>query len=47
VIDVYLDGKYSELALKRSEYGSVIKNDGIQALIRRLDEKAAQLAAEN
>ncbi len=46
VVDVFLDGKYSELALKRSEYGSVIKNHGVEVLIRSLDEKAAQLAAE-
>ncbi len=47
VVDVFLDGKYSELALKRSEYGSVIKNHGVEVLIRSLDEKAAELAAEN
>ena len=46
-VDVFLEGKYSELALKRSEYGSVIKNHGVEVLIRRLDEKAAKLAAEN
>lgn len=47
VVDVFLDGKYSELALKRSEYGSVIKNHGFEALIQSLDDKAAQLAAED
>jgi len=47
VVDVYLDGKYSELALKRSEYGAVIKNDGVEALIRGLGDQAARLAAEN
>lgn len=47
VVDVYLDGKYSELALKRSEYGSVIKNHGMAALIQSLDDKAAELAAKN
>ena len=47
VVDVLLDGKFSELALKRSEYGAVLKNDGIEALIRGLDEKAARLAKEN
>jgi len=46
VVDVFLDGKFSELALKRSEYGAVIQNDGIEALIRGLDEKAARLATE-
>jgi len=47
VVDVYLDGKYSELALKRSEYGAVIKNHGIAVLIQSLDEKAAELAARD
>ncbi len=47
VVDVLLDGKFSELALKRSEYGAVIKNDGVEALIRGLDENAARLAKEN
>jgi phospholipid transport system substrate-binding protein len=47
VVDVFLDGKYSELALKRSEYGAVIKNHGFEALIQSLDEKAAKLAAKN
>ncbi len=46
VVDVFLDAKYSELAMKRSEYGAVIKNAGFDELIRRLDEKIAKLAAE-
>jgi phospholipid transport system substrate-binding protein len=47
VVDVFLDGKYSELAMKRSEYGSVIKNEGFEELIRSLEEKIADLAAAN
>ncbi len=46
VVDVFLDGKYSELAMKRSEYTSVIKNADFETLIRSLDEKIAKLAAE-
>ncbi len=46
VADVFLDAIYSELAMKRSEYGSVIKNLGFDELIRSLDEKIAELAAE-
>jgi len=46
VVDVFLDAIYSELAMKRSEYGSVIKNLGFDELIRSLDEKIAELAAE-
>lgn len=45
-IDVFLDAKYSELALKRSEYSSVIANKGFDSLIRSLEDKLAQLAAE-
>ncbi len=44
VTDVILDAKFSELAIKRSEYGSVIKNEGFGELIRRLNEKIADLA---
>ncbi len=46
VVDVFLDAKYSELAMKRSEYRSVIKNAGFDERIRSLDEKIAKLAAE-
>ena len=45
-IDVFLDAKYSELALKRSEYTSVIANKGFDSLIRSLEEKLAHMAAE-
>ena len=45
VVDVFLDAKYSELAMKRSEYGAVIKNAGFDELIRSLDQKIADLAA--
>jgi phospholipid transport system substrate-binding protein len=38
VVDVFLE-------MKRSEYGSVIKNAGFDELIRSLDEKIADLAA--
>ena len=47
VVDVFLDAKYSELAMKRSEYGSVIKNHGFENLMQSLDDKIAALAAEN
>lgn len=39
IIDVYLNGTISELALRRSEYGSVIKADGLAVLIERLESK--------
>lgn len=44
VIDVFLKESYSELATKRSEYSSVIRRQGFDALIRQLDAKTAQFA---
>lgn len=45
VIDVFLKESYSELATKRSEYSSVLRRQGFDALIRQLDAKAAQFAS--
>ncbi|HXZ85597.1 MAG TPA: ABC transporter substrate-binding protein [Myxococcota bacterium] len=39
VIDVYLSGTVSELALRRSEYTSVFERDGFDALIAALERK--------
>jgi phospholipid transport system substrate-binding protein len=36
VVDVYLGGKYSEVATKRAEYTSVLKNEGFDGLMKRL-----------
>lgn len=41
-IDVYLDSKYSELAIKRSEHTSVIANEGFDSLIERIEAKLAE-----
>ena len=43
VVDVFLDAKYSEMALTRSEYTSVISNRGFDSLIRELEEKLARM----
>ena len=45
-VDVYLDSKFSELAIKRSEYTSVLDNEGFDSLIRRIEEKLTSLAGE-
>jgi phospholipid transport system substrate-binding protein len=45
IIDVYLDGTVSELALRRTEYSSVLKRDGFDTLVELVDEKIAKLAA--
>jgi phospholipid transport system substrate-binding protein len=45
IIDVYLNGTVSELALRRSEYVSLIARDGWQGLISALDDRIASLAS--
>jgi phospholipid transport system substrate-binding protein len=42
VIDIFLKESYSELATKRSEYSSVLRREGFDALIRQINEKVAQ-----
>jgi phospholipid transport system substrate-binding protein len=44
VIDVYLDGAISQLATRRSEYTSLIRQSGIDALIAAIKKKATDLA---
>ena len=45
VIDVYLDGSVSEIAVRRSEFVSIVKRENLDALIVALDAKIAKLAA--
>lgn len=45
VIDIYLEGSVSQLALWRSQFASVIKREGIDGLIGRLQAQARQLAS--
>ena len=45
IVDVYLDGKFSELATKRNEYSSVISRDGFEGLIAVIEKKIAELKA--
>jgi phospholipid transport system substrate-binding protein len=42
VVDVYLDSKFSELAVKRSEYTSVLDKEGLDGLIARIEAKLAE-----
>jgi phospholipid transport system substrate-binding protein len=44
IIDIYLTGTVSELALRRSEYSSLIKREGFKALLAALDERIESLA---
>ncbi len=45
IIDVYLDGTVSELALRRSEFSGIVKRENFSALIAALDAKIAKLAS--
>jgi phospholipid transport system substrate-binding protein len=44
IIDVYLNGTVSEMAARRSEYSTVLREGGAPALIKLLTKKTAELA---
>jgi phospholipid transport system substrate-binding protein len=44
IIDVYLNGTVSELALRRSEYSSLIQREGFDSLLVALNQKIDNLA---
>jgi phospholipid transport system substrate-binding protein len=44
IADVYLNGTISELATRRSEFATILRSQGIDGLIGRLNAKADQLA---
>ena len=46
VIDVYLGGTVSELALKRAEYTAVLEREGFDALVGALERKIAEGPAD-
>jgi len=45
ISDIYLDGAISEVATRRSEFGAILKNEGIDGLIAALNRKASILSA--
>ena len=45
IADVYLNGTISELATRRSEFSSILQNQGINGLIAALNSKATSLGA--
>jgi phospholipid transport system substrate-binding protein len=45
IVDVIFLGVYSELAMRRSEYGAVFQREGFDGLLAALDQKAADYAA--
>jgi phospholipid transport system substrate-binding protein len=45
IVDIYLKGTVSELALRRSDYTSALERDGFDALVATIRTKIADLAA--
>jgi phospholipid transport system substrate-binding protein len=45
ISDIYLDGAISEVATRRSEFGAILKNEGIDGLIAALNRKSDLLTA--
>lgn len=45
IIDIYLNGTISQLAARRSEFGSVLRSSGAGALIELLRKKSAELSS--
>ena len=45
ISDIYLDGAISEVATRRSEFGAILKNEGIDGLIAALNRKADLLTS--
>ena len=43
ILDVFLKGTISELATRRSEFSSVLRRDGAQALVQLIQNRAADL----
>jgi phospholipid transport system substrate-binding protein len=43
IVDIYLKGRYSELATRRSEYTSVLRRNGLDSLLAIVDKKIANL----
>jgi|GEM_PF-926988 len=45
IVDVYLSGTVSELALRRSEYAALLKREGFDALLAAMERKIAAAKA--
>lgn len=44
IIDIYLNGTVSEVAMRRSEYGAVLERSGFEALVAELETKIGSYA---
>ncbi|MEO0394000.1 MAG: ABC transporter substrate-binding protein [Pseudomonadota bacterium] len=41
IIDVFINGQYSEVARRRSDFSAVLRDDGLEGLLARIDELVA------
>ncbi len=46
IVDVYLDGVYSEIALKRADYAGILKRAGFDGLFTEIENKIAEIERE-
>jgi len=46
IIDVLLEGTVSQMAVRRSEFSSIVRRDGPAGLTQELDRKSEQLASK-
>ena len=46
IIDIQLDGKVSEITLRRADYRSIVQREGFAKLVERLEEKIEELSGE-
>jgi phospholipid transport system substrate-binding protein len=44
IVDVFVNGTISEMATRRSEFGSVVRSGGPEALVDTLEQKSQQLS---
>lgn len=44
IVDVFLDGKFSELALRRSEFAPILRDQGVEGLVGALEDRAHRLS---
>ena len=46
IIDITLDGRVSQMALRRADHSTVIEHEGFEKLIAALEDKIAKLEKE-
>ncbi len=47
MIDIFLKGRFSELAKQRAEYTSILKRSGISGLVATVDDKVRRMQSRS